>query len=203
MILVELPDSGAALRADRMMPRREINDPDAVAGALLEEFGRTMYGAAGAALHKWLPTEPPFHMPEHERRVATMYGFVIGPGSAQRACVSGRIVDCGYSVGLRPPVRPDPGGGYSEFVRADLLLTALEIGGPGAWRRLRAVSAEGVEAQLSAAAGMPADSLLSRWRERLLAIKPTESPLAVGGVFLMIGWTAVILLGALGVARWT
>jgi hypothetical protein len=59
-----------------------------------------------------------------------------------------------------------------------------------------------IEPMLEAAAGMSLDSLLSRWRSQLLSLRPAEAPVSVTRVLLGLTWTALLILGALGVSRW-
>ena len=141
-------------------------------------------------------------MPDKERRYISMYAFVTGTGAAQRSCVSGVLDDCAYALGLREPKSPAPGGGYAPFLRGDIVLTALEIGGPNAWGRLRGAMGNEIGPMLEAGAGMPLDSLLGRWRSQLLSLRPAEAPVSVTRVLLGLTWTALLILGALGVSRW-
>jgi hypothetical protein len=131
-----------------------------------------------------------------------MYAVVTGTGNAQRNCVNGVLDDCGYALWLRESKTAHPGGGYPIFVRADLLLTALELGGPEAWDRLRSAVGSDVEPMLAAAAGMPIDSLLRRWRSQLISLRPSEGPVIMTRLLLGLAWAAVLILGALGSSRW-
>ncbi len=196
VVLAGLPDTGSSARTERHVIRGEL------AAGLIDLYGEMMWGSAGPAMQKWLQQPPPLFMSDKERRDVAMYALVTGTGKAQRACVAGDLDACGYAVWLRESRDPSLGGGYPAFVRADLLLTALEVGGPGAWRRLTAAADSSVEQALAAAAGLPADSLLARWRGQLLAMRPTQTPLASGGVLLGVAWVALLLLGTAGIAKW-
>lgn len=131
-----------------------------------------------------------------------MYALVTGGGNAQRECVRGDLGSCAYVLGLRAPTIPEPGGQYYPLARADLLLTALDLGGEGAWGRLRDSPGTTVEEHLTAAAGMSADSLLSTWRSGLLALRPDHGPIGVGTIALLLAWTGLVLLVVLGIGRW-
>ena len=196
VVLAGLPDSGGAARTQRNAVRRQI------AESFIDLYGEMMYASAGPALLKWLDLVAPLSMPDQERRYIAMYALVTGTGRAQRGCVAGRLEDCAYALTLRAPTATEPGGAYAAIVRTDLLLTALELGGPAAWTRFRQSAGQSIETGLAAAAGMPADSLLASWRSGLLALRPTEAPVSVEGVLLATVWTAGLLLGALGVSRW-
>jgi len=197
VILAGLPDTGRSVRTQRMVQGKEI------AEALIDGLGSMMWAQAGPVMTKWLQQPPPIAMGEKERRFIAMYAVVTGTGKAQRNCVNGVLDDCGYALWLREPKTSSPGGGYPVFVRADLLLTALDLGGPDAWTRLRQASGSDVEPMLAAAAGMPIDSLLDRWRGQLLSLRPSERPLSMPRLLLGLAWMAVLMLGALGSSRWT
>ena len=196
VVLAGLPDSEGAVRVQRSVVRRRI------AENLIDAYAEMMYASAGPVLLEWLQSFPPVSIPEQERQQLAMYALVTGTGRAQRRCVAGALAACAAALGLRAPTDRESGGGYTPIVRADLLLTTLELGGSAAWTRLREAEGELVETALAAAAGMPADSLLARWRSGLLTLRPTEAPVTLPGVLLALGWTAGLLLGALGVARW-
>lgn len=196
VVLSGLPDSEGSVRVySNAAPRR-------IAQSLIDLYGELMYASADPALHAWLERLPPLSLPDQERRHLAMYGLVTGTQSAQRGCIAGRLGDCATALKLRAEGKPQSPAGYTPIVRGDLLLTALELGGAGAWTRLRAAEGALVETALAAAAGMPADSVLARWRSGLLTLRPTDAPLSLPGILLAVGWTAGFLLGALGVARW-
>ena len=88
------------------------------------------------------------------------------------------------------------------MVRADLFLTALEVGGAGAWSRVASARPARAEDALALASGLSADSLLSRWRAGILSLKPDVGPFQSGSALLAAGWVGVLLLGTLGVSRW-
>lgn len=196
VLLVGMPDTGKAPRTTRAVREHQL------ATALVDLFAELMWRSAGAHLVLWLDPAPPLSMPESERRYVAMYAFVTGYGRAQRDCVAGRLADCAYTLGLAPPTSADPGGAFAAFLRMDLLLTALEAGGPGAWERLRPAVGAPMAPALAAAANMPLDSLLSRWRRELLALRPDTRPVDGPGILLTLGWTAAVGLAALGIARW-
>ena len=131
-----------------------------------------------------------------------MYSLVTGVGKAQRQCVRGDPEACAHALGLRRSSDPDAGGEYYPLVRADLVLAALEQGGEGAWARLIAEEGGSVEQRLAAAAGLPADSMLLRWRKGLLALQPDRGPLDLPAAGLILGWSALILAAGLGLTRW-
>ena len=195
LILSGLPDSSGAARIERNVARSTL------AASLVDLYGELMFASAGPELVKWLELIPPLSMPEQERRYLAMYVLATGTGRAQRGCAAGVLTDCASALRLRQPARPEPGGAYALMAREDLLLTALELGGPGAWTRL--AQARGpIEGRLAAAAGMPADSLLARWRSGLLALRPLEKRITLAQVGSAMAWTALLLLGCVGAARW-
>jgi hypothetical protein len=200
--LAGLPDSDELTRVFRGVSRRVIGNPDSASSTLLFEFGKLMLASTSGSLRKWLRDPLPLHLSDQDRKLAAMYAFVIGAGASQRDCVAGSLADCAYVLGLRPTVRAGAGGGYPEFLRGDLLLTALQTGGEGAWERLRLASARMLSDQLSEAAGLPLDSLLARWRSGLLALRPTDQPFTARQAVATALWGIMLLAAALGISRW-
>ncbi|HEY3935610.1 MAG TPA: hypothetical protein VGL65_13445 [Gemmatimonadales bacterium] len=196
VVLAGLPDTGRAVRVQRT------TSPVFLASTLIDGFNTMMFEQLTPRLHDWLAFAPPITTSDHERRNLAMYLLVTGTGPAQRACVRGDVQGCALALDVRRGSDSSAGGPFPPLLRADLLLTALDIGGPGAWSRFRDTGADGLEPALAAAAGIPADSLLVRWRAQLLAMRPTASPLTPSIVVLALGWTALALAGALGASRW-
>lgn len=192
-VLAGLPDTGASVRTERNAAEHQIAD------LFIDLYAEMMWASAG--LTGWLEHAPPLSMSERERRYLAMYAVVTRTGRAQRGCIAGDPSDCAYVLGLRPPFGENPGGVLPSFVRTDLLLTALDLGGAGAWARLREAGSGGIEPALVAAAEMPLDSLLVQWQRSILAWRPTEGPLGAGGAALLVGWSAVLLAGTLTLAR--
>lgn len=196
-----LPDTGDARRAP-FVPDANLGSPEKAAQRFLGEYGSLMMAAAPAPIQRWLPAGLLLDLTEESRRERAMYSLVTGVGKAQRACVQGDAAGCAHALGIRPSGDPDAGGEYYPLVRADLLLAALEQGGEGAWARLIAAADGGVEQGVAAAAGMPADSMLLRWRGELLALQPDRGPLDLSAAGLILGWSGLILAAGLGIARW-
>lgn len=196
-----LPDSGDA-RLAPFVPDANLGSPEKAAQRFLGEYASLMMTSAPAAIRGWLRAGLLLDITESSRRERAMYSLVTGVGKAQRACVQGDAAGCAHALGIRRSGDPDAGGEYYPLVRADLLLTALEQGGAGAWTRLMAAGDGSVEQGLAAAAGIPADTMLLRWREGLLALQPDRGPLEVSSAGLILGWSALILAAGLAIARW-
>ena len=195
-----LPDTGD-VRLAPFVPDANLGSPEKAAQRFLGEYGSLMMTSAPAAIRGWLRAGLLLDMGEDSRRERAMYSMVTGVGKAQRACVRGDAAGCAHALGIRRSGDPGAGGEYYPLVRADLLLAALEQGGEGAWTRLVAED-RSVEQGLAAASGLPADSMLLRWRDGLLALQPDRGPLDVSSAGLILGWSALILAAGLGIARW-
>jgi hypothetical protein len=196
-----LPDTGDA-RLAPFVPDANLGSPERAAQRFVGEYGTLMMASAPAAIRGWLRAGLLLDMGEDSRREHAMYTLVTGVGKAQRACVQGDAAGCAHSLGIRPSGGPDAGGEYYPLVRADLLLAALERGGEEAWTRLIANQNANVEQGLAAAAGMPVDSVLLRWRDQLLALQPDRGPLDLSAAGLILAWSALLLGAGLGIARW-
>jgi len=197
-----LPDTGNAARFSPLVSSRVFSTPERAARELLSHYGSMMMSSSATPIQRWLPTGLSLILTDTERREGAMYALAVGDGNAQRACVMGDLDACAYVLGLRAPDTPDPGGQYYPLARADLLLFALDQGGEGAWDRLRDGQGNTAEEHLAAAAGMPADSLIARWRSGLLAMRPEHGPISGSVTLAFLAWSSVILAAALGIAKW-
>ncbi|HLG05753.1 MAG TPA: hypothetical protein VI383_06365, partial [Gemmatimonadales bacterium] len=104
IVVAGLPDTGRAPRSERPVLRSR-----QLAESLIDLYGEMMYQSAGPGLLKWLDLPLPLSLPDQERRYLAMYAVVTGTGRAQRGCVAGRLGDCAYVLGLRPPETEEPG----------------------------------------------------------------------------------------------
>ncbi len=196
VVLTGLPDTVDAARAQRAATEKDLGNQ------LVTGFSELMFPSLGEPTMQWLSDPPPLHMTDRDRRSTAMYMVMTSTGKAERGCVDGNLDFCAYALGLRAAPSSDLTGAYPLLVRADLFLTALEIGGPGGWSRILAAHPARAEEALLAASGLPADSLLTRWRDGMMALRPNHGPLESGAAFLVAGWVGALLLGALGASRW-
>lgn len=196
VIVTGLPDTGNAIRVYRPSNNQDLG-PE-----LVWVFSDVMVGTLGSSLQGWLQHPPPLYLEEAERKYLAMYGVVTGADRAARGCVAGLLGHCAEALGLRHAPGTDPTAHFAPVVRADLFLTALEIGGPGAWSRLKSIGNARAEDALAAAAGMPGDSLLAAWRNRIMSQRPNQTPLEGKPILLAAVWIATLLGITLGASRW-
>lgn len=196
VFLTGLPDTVEMARSQRASSEAELSNQ------MVTGFSELMFPGLGAATSLWLADPPPFHLSDVERRTTAMYMLMTSTGKAGRGCVGGALESCAFALGLRVAPTSDLTDAYPRLVRADLLLTALEIGGPGAWSRVVAARPLRAEDALVAASGLPADSLIGRWRSGIMALRPDHGPLRSSTAILVLAWTGVLLLGTLGGSRW-
>jgi hypothetical protein len=196
LVLTGLPDTGSSLRSSRN------SVPANVAATLIDQYTTSMFNQLPLRLQQWLGFAPPVNNTDHDRRNIAMYLLVTGTGKGQRACVRGDVEACAVTLAVRRSTDAAIGGPFATMLRADLLRAAIDIGGAGAWGRFRDAGSADVEPALVAAAGIPLDSLIVRWRAQLVGLRPNTSPVTAPRVMLAIGWTIVALAGALGAARW-
>lgn len=200
LTIAGLPDTGSAPRSMQMVSNGRLSNSEEATRSFLFEYGGLMMRTAPEWLLRWLPSGLLLDLTDESRREQTMYALVTGNGKAQRDCVRGDPGACAYAMGLRSTTDPDAGGQFYPLARADFLLTGLELGGAGAWERLGGDGT--IEEHLARASGTPADSLLIRWRDGLLALRPERSPLDVPTAAVLLGWSALVLAAGLGIARW-
>ena len=127
IVVAGLPDTGRAPRSERPVLRSR-----QLAESLIDLYGEMMYQSAGPGLLKWLDLPLPLSLPDQERRYLAMYAVVTGTGRAQRGCVAGRLGDCAYVLGLRPPASA---ARTSNPVQAIAAAAISDLRGPWAGRR--------------------------------------------------------------------
>ena len=194
--LTGLPDSSGAVRTQRAAKIQDLGTQ------LVAGFSEIMFPTLGLPTTHWLGDPPPLHLSDRDRRYTAMYMVLTSTGKGERGCVDGRLDLCAFALGLRVAPASDLTGAYPPLVRADLFLTALEIGGPDAWSRIVSAHLARAEDALVAASGLRPDSLISRWRNGIMALRPEERPLHSSAVFLTACWIGALLLGTLGASRW-
>ncbi len=86
--------------------------------------------------------------------------------------------------------------------RASLAALALRKGGEGAFSRLAMASGEGIREQLAAAAGIPADSLMSLWQARVLQEKPRLHADLLQAPLSLLFWVFLLTLAARRSTSW-
>ena len=86
--------------------------------------------------------------------------------------------------------------------RTTLVHLALQLGGRDAYRRLLANPADPLAARLTAAAGMPLDSVIARWHGQVMASRPTTVLLPAWAFVVAMGWTALFAVCGLRSTRW-
>ena len=85
--------------------------------------------------------------------------------------------------------------------RRSLVLMALQMGGPRAYERL--VHTHGtIEARVSAAAGVPPDSLIRAWHGRVTNAPGADGPLSTSTAVASMCWVTLCALLALRSSRW-
>jgi len=123
------------------------------------------------------------------------------PASESRlaACTGNDDAACIALMRLAPHVAAPPLGATT---RALLLALALDAGGRNAFDRLLDNTAQPLEVRLAAAAGIPVDSLIGRWRSRVLAIRPKTVAADERAAWGAVVWSVFFALAALRSTRW-
>ena len=116
------------------------------------------------------------------------------------SCVAGNDTAC---VEL---LRSLPSGSIPRILDSDarrlLVHVALRIGGHEAYGRLLADSSLSVGERLARAAGVPADTLLARWRAAIIASRPKAVTLPGWGIIAALSWTIVLAVCGMRSSRW-
>lgn len=86
--------------------------------------------------------------------------------------------------------------------RLTMLETAISLGGRDAVQRLLATPAGPMGPRLAAAARVPEDSLVTRWRDEILASRPASVALPAWAMWVALAWAGVFMTCGLGSSRW-
>ena len=90
----------------------------------------------------------------------------------------------------------------SSDMRRSFLRSVLEQGGRHAYDRLRSTAAAPLDARLSASGGAPTDSLIAAWRDRVLAARPSRTPVTPITALATMAWILATSALALRSSRW-
>ena len=90
----------------------------------------------------------------------------------------------------------------ARIARLTLLREALHAGGREAYARLVASPAMPMSARLSDAAAMDIDTVVARWRNRILGTRPVALTVPWWAVLVAVGWTAFFGVCAVRSSRW-
>ncbi len=154
--------------------------------------------ATAPTLEAWYPSAA-------ERRSLVMTAFTDyfdhgATVAAYRSCATGSDSAC---TGL---LRSLPKGSLPRPLGADARVTlvhlALRLGGREAYHRLLAGREAPIGARLASAAGVSQDSLLARWREEILAARPSAVALPPWAFLFALGWVVVFAGCGLRSSRW-
>ncbi|MEZ4412956.1 MAG: hypothetical protein R2910_08240 [Gemmatimonadales bacterium] len=190
---VELPASDRAIIAQELLriparPNRACYQGDAAACAV--SLGLR---AGPDTLAEW-------YLPEAWPRLATMVGGQLSgleTVSKQQCEQTGDSAACRAILTPAHVLLPVSVGG-----RRFLLQEALDAGGDGAFERLTSAGDLALADRLSNAAGLPLDSLLSRWSTAIRAGAPHGPARPAWELFLAAAWSALLLAVVLGGPRW-
>jgi hypothetical protein len=119
--------------------------------------------------------------------------------AAVEACLTGQsdaaCLDIVHALpGTDPPL--------SAEARHSLTRVAFTAGGRDAHGRLLRGAGRPLDERLAAAAGLPSDTLVQRWRETILSARPKPVTLSASGGWMALGWAVVFGLLALRSSRW-
>jgi hypothetical protein len=95
-----------------------------------------------------------------------------------------------------------PPSPLSPRARVTFVTVALETGGAGAYERLVADAAAPLPQRLAAAAGEPFDSLVTRWRARVIAAPAPPVAVPERSAWMVVGWALIFGFLALRSTRW-
>jgi hypothetical protein len=141
-----------------------------------------------------------WYLPETWPRLARMVGGQLSgleTVSKQQCEVTGGSAACHAILTPAHVLLPVSIGGRRFVVQE-----ALDAGGDGAFERLTAAGDLELAERLSNAAGLPLDSLLSRWSAAIRTGTPRGPARPAWELLLAAAWSALLLAVALGGPRW-
>lgn len=161
--------------------------------------GEAMACAEALGIHVGTDTLDAWFEPSTWPRLAGMvYGELNGlERTARQRCTDEGDLSACRSILTPARVLPPVGGLGRQY----LVQLALESGGASAFERLTADTGGNLEHRLAAAAGVPIDTLLSRWGASLRAV-PRGPAAPPQELLLGLAWTGLLLAMALGGSRW-
>jgi hypothetical protein len=143
-----------------------------------------------------------YRSPEERRVVVSRSLPSLSRGAHGRtfqACAAGGDSACIELLRSVPEqALPRPG---TRNARETLVHLALRLGGRDAYGRLARPGAP-VADRFAAAAGVPIDTLVTRWRAEIIAARPVPVTLPPWGLWIAIGWTALFAACGLRSSRW-
>jgi hypothetical protein len=139
---------------------------------------------------------------ERRHRVDMMEGYFRRNRDLEglAECRAGSDVACTELVRSVPPhMIPHP---LATQARMLLLRMAIKAGGRDGYHRLMSDSTSPIGVRLARTAGMPLDTLVSRWHATVTASRPLPVSISLEGILAGLGW--VVLLGYFGLrsSRW-
>lgn len=155
-------------------------------------------GTSADPLERWYPSPA-------ERRALVMRSFAdyFNHGATERAfriCAERNDASCTDLLRSLPRGTLPRPLGYGA--QATIVQSALRLGGRDAYRRLLADPAAPIADRLAAAAGIPLDSLLARWRAEVVASRPAPVALPTWAFVVAMGWMAVFATCGMRSSRW-
>jgi hypothetical protein len=141
-----------------------------------------------------------WYLPDTWPRLA---GLIDGGQSAQDALMRKRCMETRDLAACHAVLIPDRvRSPVNSYGRLYLVGLALDAGGEGAFDRLVADTGAALEQRLADAAGMSADSLLTKWSTAVRSAFP-GSPLPSRGEFMVtLAWSISVLTLATRGSRW-
>ena len=150
------------------------------------------------AFLQWYPSAP-------ERRYLLLTAFRdyfnrAASEATWHACVRGGDTACVELLRSLPP------GSIPRVLDTDarrlLIHVALRMGGREAYGRLLADSNASLSGRLARAAGVPADTVVARWRAAIVASRPKAVTLPSWGIVAALTWTIVLAACGMQSSRW-
>ena len=125
----------------------------------------------------------------------------LGRPDFYRECISGGDdVKCLAVMRLDPRATVYPP--LSLTARQLLLAMAVDTGGPAAFDRMLAAGTQPLAARLAVASRLPIDSLVGRWRSRIVAARPQTIAADALAAWTAVAWGVLLIAAALRSSRW-
>lgn len=140
-----------------------------------------------------------WYAPDERRRLVERINW-YGATAAWRSCVEeGSDQACLEFLG---PVQPESRAPLPREARRMLLDVALALGGEGTYARISTSAGPSVEERLAVAVGVVPDTLIARWRETVLDVRPRTQVVSGLEGLSALAWMVALAFLATRSSRW-
>lgn len=143
-----------------------------------------------------------WYTPEERRDLVRKDGYALRRGQEDEfaRCVAHDAADACTALAAQIP-EDEVQAPLGTASRQSLIDLAMQLGGPGAYARMLAAP-DDRGGKLTAAAAIPLDSLVARWRDKVVLTEAPQTTMTPGLALMSLVWVTTCGALALGSSRW-